>query len=190
MLPRLPPFSATRSTVLGVDRENLAQPPSSGPAVPLVLNHTACTVTHTCEYCAGVLPVSDASDLVPQPTSSPPPPKVAAMSATCRRWFMPVPVPWIPRMMQRISLAPQRGRRRQVCPIVVPCRAPRVPERHPIGRGSVKSVKCAPRETPLPGQRSFRRFDLPLTSSLAADRRGAFACCRASLQRGFSSYVI
>src|SRR5215469_1421001 len=93
MLPRLPPFSATRSTVLGVDRENFSQPPSSGPAVPLVLNHTACTVTHTCEYCAGVLPVSDTSDLVPQPTSSPPTPKVAAMSATCRRWFMPVPVP-------------------------------------------------------------------------------------------------
>src|SRR5262245_35460888 len=120
MLPRLPPFSATRSTVLGVDRENLSHPPSSGPAVPLALNHTACTVIHTCEYCAGVLPASDTSDLVPQPASAPPSPPMAAMSATCRRWFMPVPVPWMREMMQRRSLGPQRGRERKVCPIVAP----------------------------------------------------------------------
>src|SRR6516165_4032538 len=133
MLPRLPPFSATRSTVLGVDRENLSQPPSSGPAVPLVLNHTACTVTHTCEYCAGVLPVSDTSDLVPHPTSKPPSPEAAAMSATCRRWFMPVPVPCVLGMVQRRSLAPQRGRRREVCPIVASGRVSRGAERRPIG---------------------------------------------------------
>src|SRR5690349_5024024 len=120
MLPRLPPFTATRSTVLGVDRTCLSQPLSSGPAVPLSLNHTSCIVSHTCEYCAGVLPVSDMSVLAPQPASRPP---AAARSATCRRWFMPVPVQWLPGMMLRSSLPSQRGCEQELFRIVDPWRA-------------------------------------------------------------------
>src|SRR5215469_2736537 len=108
MLPRLPPFCATRSTVLGVESGYLFQPLSSGPAVALPLNHTSCTVTHTCEYCGGVLPVSDTSVLVEQPPSSPDPARTAS-SAACRRWFMQIPVRCVPPMMLRRSLALQRG---------------------------------------------------------------------------------
>src|SRR5215831_19489321 len=61
-----------------------------------------------------------------------------------------------------------------MCPIVAPCPASHSWGTRWIGRDTVKPVECAPRETSLPGQRPFRRFDLPLTSSLAADRRGAF----------------
>src|ERR1700724_4407209 len=61
MLLRLPLLTATRSMVVGVESGNFAQPPSSGPAVALLLNHSSWVVTHTCEYCGGVLPVSDTS---------------------------------------------------------------------------------------------------------------------------------
>ena len=47
--------------MVGVDRGNFAQPLSSGPAVALLLNHSSWVVIHTCEYCGGVLPVSDTS---------------------------------------------------------------------------------------------------------------------------------
>ena len=49
-VPREPSWSATRSTVVGVDSGNCCQPESSGPAVALLLNHTACAVMYTCEY--------------------------------------------------------------------------------------------------------------------------------------------
>src|SRR3981081_2719745 len=86
-LPRLPPDSVTRSTVAGVDRGNLTQPPSSGPAIALVLNHTSCAVIHTCEYCAGVLPVTDTLVRVEQPARAQHKPPSATASAT-GMWFM------------------------------------------------------------------------------------------------------
>src|SRR5580658_3332308 len=92
MLPRLPPPSATRSMVVGVDSGNFAQPLSSGPAVALELNHSSCVVIHTCEYCAGVLPVSDTSVLDEQPTSRQAVPARAAASAAGRRQVMQVPL--------------------------------------------------------------------------------------------------
>ena len=67
MLPRVPPFCPTRSTVAGVESGNLRQPLSSGPAVALALTHISWVVIHTCEYCAGVLPVSDTSVRAEQP---------------------------------------------------------------------------------------------------------------------------
>src|SRR5215469_4503733 len=90
MLARLAPFCATRSTVLGVDSGNFDQPPSSGPAVALVLNQTSWNVTNTCEYCEGVLPVSDTSVLAEQAAS-----RMhnagGATSAAERGFFMPFP---------------------------------------------------------------------------------------------------
>ena len=65
----MPPSSATRSTVVGVERGNFVQPESSGPAVALLLNHTAWVVIYTCEYCAGALPVCDTSVREEHPAS-------------------------------------------------------------------------------------------------------------------------
>src|SRR5215469_13401451 len=117
-VPRLPPFTATRSTVLGFDSENFVQPPSSTPAVELVLNHTSCTVIHTCEYCAGVLPVADTSVRVEQPPSRHNALPSAAKSAADRRLFMQIPV----RGVASIILRPRQRRnariRRQLGPIV------------------------------------------------------------------------
>ena len=69
-LPKLPLESVTRSTVAGLDRGNFTQPESSGPAVALALNHTACAVMYTCEYWPGTLPVAETLVREEQPASS------------------------------------------------------------------------------------------------------------------------
>src|SRR3979490_2199457 len=92
-LARLLPDSVTRSAVAGVDRGNLTQPPSSGPAIALVLNHTSCAVIHTCEYFAGVLQVTDTSVRVEQPTTAQHRPATETTSATGVRFMVPIPVP-------------------------------------------------------------------------------------------------
>src|SRR4029077_21024258 len=143
-LPRLPPFCATRSTVLGVDRGNLAQPPSSGPAVALLLNHTSCTVTHTWEYRAGALPVSDTSVFVEQAASTPPNPQTAARSAICRRGVVPIPV----RCLSGSCYEGRSGRNAadpHACFKLSPrVPAPNFPQGQRIGRGGAKAVPGAP----------------------------------------------
>src|SRR5258708_34315953 len=69
-LAKFPRVSVTRSTVTGVDSGNFFQPASSGPALALALNHTACAVTYTCVYSAGLLPVADRLVRVEQPASA------------------------------------------------------------------------------------------------------------------------
>src|ERR1700729_567873 len=103
MLPRLPPLSATRSTVAGVESGNFSQPPSSGPAMALVLNQSSCVVIHTCEYCAGVLAVTDISVRAEQPAREQARPADATIKPAGERLFMPIPVRERALMMLRRS---------------------------------------------------------------------------------------
>src|SRR5215469_8517541 len=164
MRPKLPPFCATRSTVLGVFNGNFRHPPSSGPAVELVLNHTSCTVTYTCEYCAGVLPVSDTSVLAEQAASRAHN-EGSAMSAADGRYFMPLPVRFGAADDATSGSTSQRADCRQVCAIVPACASGCSSRTATIGRPGTKPVQCAPLDARCPVSAPFSVRHLPLTAS-------------------------
>src|SRR5262249_16877077 len=147
----------------------------------LVLNHTSCTVTYTCEYCAGVLPVSDTSVLAEQAASRAHN-EGSAMSAADGRYFMPLPVRFGAADDATSGSTSQRADCRQVCAIVPACASGRSSRTANIGRAGTKPVQCAPLDARCPVSAPFSVRHLPLTASLASDRRGTAKCSRASLR--------
>src|SRR5215472_446014 len=178
--PRLSAFRATRSRVLGVESVNFRQPPSSVPAVELLLNQTSDTVIHTCEYCAGVLPVSDTSVRAEhaarrRQTRLP----SEAGSAAGKRLFMQFPERGVASIILRPSGRCNARDVRQVCLIVPVCLAPhfRVPPTLDAPRQSLYSARRQTVRRPVSAPWAPR---FTIRSSLASDRRSLSS--RASLR--------